>query len=86
MSLLQIEHYVELTDTLKVLVQSLHESVNELKHAELVLLLAVSAHNEEKAGVTPVRDFVAPEFQEGALQLRAGQTATNALGLKGNSV
>ena len=53
--LLQVEHDVELAHVLEVLVECLHQRVDELEQSQLVrLLVVVGADDEVEGGVAPV--------------------------------
>eukprot|EP00968_Pinguiococcus_pyrenoidosus_P009327 scaffold731_cov261-Pinguiococcus_pyrenoidosus.AAC.73 len=87
MRLLQIEHDVQLAHGLEELVQRLHEAVDELQDAELVLVLAIRhAHDEEQRRVSSKDDFVAAKLEEGALELVPRQATANHLRLQRRSL
>eukprot|EP00406_Dinophysis_acuminata_P070243 CAMPEP_0179280448 /NCGR_PEP_ID=MMETSP0797-20121207/36635_1 /TAXON_ID=47934 /ORGANISM="Dinophysis acuminata, Strain DAEP01" /LENGTH=244 /DNA_ID=CAMNT_0020989109 /DNA_START=20 /DNA_END=752 /DNA_ORIENTATION=+ len=61
--LVEVEHQVELADVAEVAVEHLHEEVDELEGAQLVVV-HVDAEGEEHAGVAPVDDLVLPVLEE----------------------
>ena len=65
--LLEVEHDVELAHVLKIAVERLDERMDELEDRELVLIVALDAHNEEERRVPSVYDLVSAKFVKGAL-------------------
>lgn len=78
---------------LKVLVEGLHQVMDELQEGHLILrigdgylLLNADTHDEEQAGVAPVNDLVAPVLDEGAQRLVAGDALADEFALEGRAL
>ena len=55
----EVEDEVQLAYTPKVLIQHLHEQVDEFKHRKLAIF-GVDAQSEEKPGIAAVNNFMVP--------------------------
>ena len=60
--LVDVEHQVQLTNVLKVVVQDFHEQVDGLDQGQLVVR-HVDAHGEEEACISAVDDLVGTVLQ-----------------------
>lgn len=60
---MEVEYKIELTDIAKVLIQNLHETLHQLEHDQLVLILIHDGY-EVETGVSLVDDLVLLVVQE----------------------
>ena len=60
---MEVEYEVELADAPEVLVEHLHEDVDELQYTKFIIGL-VYAQREEQPRIPPVDDLVVPELEE----------------------
>lgn len=66
--LLDVEHDVQLADRLEVLVESLHDVVDEGVVHLLVLVFFINSHDEVQTGVSPVDNSEVLVLEERALR------------------
>src|SRR5690606_4327442 len=73
---IEIEHDIEFTHILKVLVKRFNEAMDEFEDREFVLL-GCDTDNEEEGGVSSVHHFLAIIDKEGTLVFVPRETSSN---------